>query len=457
MNGRSFTPALRGAQSSRDRADRTGRPTLWTTVRMLSGDGWTLADAVDRFVAAAPASAASLFSDPDGATFATEGVAWAGVAGTDDVAGLGLWRRMAAEAVVEGPVPPQGGGPALFGALAFDADTPMADPRWDRFGRGGLVLPRRVLTVRQGRAWLTEHRVAWPTGMSTAVAPEAPPPPSRSASGGDDAPAERERWFALVEAARAAIARGEVRKVVVARRRTIRSEVAVADVLRNLAQRQPDAYLFAIAGAGLVFCGATPELLARVHRGTVQGLCLAGTTARGAAGGEDDRLGEALRLSGKDQMEHHLVREGVERALSRTCEAIDLAPSPTLRPLADVQHLATAVRARLRTGFDLLDVVGDLHPTPAVAGLPAEAAVGWLRRHEGLDRGLYGGPVGYVDAAGEGVFAVALRCAMLEPEQGSATLYAGCGIVQASDAEREWQESALKMRAMEQALAEVGA
>lgn len=450
MNGRSFTRSP--AQGPEAPAADGAHLRLESLTTRLPGDGWSVDDVLARFDPAAECAMA--WAEGAGElAFVAEGVAWTAPGAGEGLSGWRraerAWRGLLAGARREGEAMAPATGPVLVGAAAFDPDGEGTGGIWAPFGRGWLVLPRRMLTLHRGRAYLTENRMV-PDGAGETGAPA--PVGSRPDGDGTDGEGGRARWYALVEAARVAIGRGEVRKLVVARRETVRSRRPPVEVLRRLARREPRAFTFALAAPGAVFCGATPELLARREGRRVTSLCLAGTAARTGAAAEDARLEAGLRASAKDREEHRLVCEGVARALERTCREVTLAPEPSVRPLADVQHLATEVAAELRPGFGLVDVVADLHPTAAVAGSPSAASLAWLRAHEGLARGLYGGPVGWLGADGDGVFAVALRSGVLEPERGVAHLFAGCGIVEGSDAGREWEESALKMRVMRAAL-----
>ncbi len=441
MNGRSFTSLLDVPEGG---ARRHRRPLLVSVTRRVPATEATVDALLARFDPGVP-GAAAWAEGGGGPALVAEGAAWRapgserGAPGWPDAARA--WRELVATGRIEGS---NGGvaGPTLVGAAAFDAGAPTGG-LWAAFGHGRLVLPRRMWTLVGERLCETRNRVLW----GEEPASESPPAAAARARG-----EERARFVARVEAARAAIVHGDLQKLVVARRQDVPSALAPTDVLRRLAARERGTFTFALAAPGAVFLGSTPELLARARGSAVESECLAGTTGRGDGAREDRRLGALLRGDVKEQEEHDLVRQGVRAALERTCEAVELEPRPRLRALRDVQHLATAVRARLRPGFGLLDVASDLHPTPAVAGLPVPQAVAWLRARENLERGLYGGPVGYLTASGDGTFAVALRSGLVRPTEGVGHLYAGCGIVAASQPEREWQESRLKLRTMAAAL-----
>jgi isochorismate synthase len=190
--------------------------------------------------------------------------------------------------------------------------------------------------------------------------------------------------------------------------------------------------------------------LVRAAGGQVQVTCLAGSTARGATPEEDAQLGAALLASAKNRHEHAVVAAMLQEALAEQCVDVAMPAAPQLLKLPNVQHLYTPATARLAAGGRLLDLVARLHPTPAVGGTPRDAALAWIRAHEGLDRGWYAAPVGWLDAAGDGEFAVALRSGLVDGA--TAHLFAGCGIMGDSDPAAEVAESRLKLRAMLTAL-----
>jgi menaquinone-specific isochorismate synthase len=255
------------------------------------------------------------------------------------------------------------------------------------------------------------------------------------------------RWLEAVAAATRAIDAGRLDKVVLARDLAVWSDepLDARTLTRRLAERFPDCFTFSVDG----LVGATPELLVRRIGGRVDSLVLAGTAGRGASAAEDAALGAALLGSDKDRDEHDHAVASVRAALA------DLVPDlategPWLLRLANVQHLATSVTGTLPGGESVLDLAGALHPTAAVCGTPTAEAFAVIRELEGLDRGRYTGPVGWVDAAGDGELGIALRCAQVEGDR--ARLYAGAGIVGASLPEAELEETRIKFRAFQAAL-----
>ncbi len=329
-----------------------------------------------------------------------------------------------------------GTGPVAFGSFTFD---PTSDG-------SVLVVPRAVIGRRAGTAWLTtisdgsEPELAEPVGGQPAEV--------RWSDGSLSAP----QWEHAVAAAVARIRAGELRKVVLARDlyAAASEPIDVRLVLSRLTRRYPDCYAFSCAG----LAGATPELLIRREGDQVRSLVLAGTTPRGRNSAQDDALGAALLASAKDVEEHGYAVADVKAALGGLCDDLEVSAQPELLRLANVQHLATPVHGRLAAAPagrpSALALAAALHPTAAVCGTPAAAAMELIRELEGMDRGRYAGPVGWLDADGNGEWGIALRCAELAGSR--ARLFAGCGIVADSDPEAELAEAQTKFRPMQEAL-----
>jgi salicylate biosynthesis isochorismate synthase len=206
--------------------------------------------------------------------------------------------------------------------------------------------------------------------------------------------------------------------------------------------------LFAVGNGDAVVLGASPERLVRMSGAAVETVALAGTAPRGASAAADRALGEALRDSRKNGQEHEFVVQHLRTALAACCDDVELDAEPRLLHTRTVMHLCTGLRARRRATapVSLLELVERLHPTPAVGGLPCDKALDWLAAHEGLNRGWFAGPVGYLQADGDGEFDVALRSALVRGR--AATAWAGAGIVARSQPRAEFTETELKLRAV---------
>jgi menaquinone-specific isochorismate synthase len=260
-------------------------------------------------------------------------------------------------------------------------------------------------------------------------------------------------YQAAVRQAVEEIGRGIFEKIVLARAKDLAAAKPLHPlrVLNGLRQRYPDCYSFSLAnGAGQSLIGASPELLVRVRDRAVETEALAGSARRGASASEDAALAGALLGDEKELREHRLVVQAIARRLKALGVAPEFADRPGLRRFANVQHLHTPIRGMLPDSLRLLDVLASLHPTPAVGSIPQSAATERIRKAEGFPRGLYAGALGWMDAHGGGEFFVGLRSALINGAR--ARLYAGAGIVAGSSPEKEFAETELKFRAMEEAL-----
>jgi isochorismate synthase len=217
-------------------------------------------------------------------------------------------------------------------------------------------------------------------------------------------------------------------------------------VLDTLRQIHPTCAIFAVGRGESLFFGATPECLVRLHDGRMETASVAGSAPRGRNPQEDLRLGRDLLENKKEQAEHAVVVRALRAVLLPHCEDLEIPESPRLMQLQDIQHLETPITGTVRGEASILDLLAHVHPTPAIAGEPREMALEWLADHENLDRGRYGGPVGFADASGDGCFFAALRSSVVVGEE--ARLFAGAGIVDGSVPESELRETRLKLRTM---------
>ncbi|MGY1801975.1 isochorismate synthase MenF [Blastococcus sp. SYSU D00922] len=347
----------------------------------------------------------------------------------------GWWAAFTAGLDTDDELTVPGSGPVLFASIAFD---PVA-------GTSVFLVPEVVLGRRDGVAWLTTVGDVDPRDvLLPARTDDGPAPRLRYADGAMD-PAS---WCAAVATAVKRIDAGELQKVVLARDLLVSADVPLDPrrLLRRLAERFPDCWTFSVDG----LLGATPELLLRRTGRELSARVLAGTAPRGA-GADDERLAAALIGSAKDRAEHALAVDSLVRALEPHCSALDAPAEPQLLTLANVRHLASDVTGRQRGRAGLLELIGAVHPTAAVGGTPTPDAVAVIAELEGMDRGRYAGPVGWLDARGDGEFGLALRCAELVGDD-SARLFAGCGIVAGSDPAAELAETQSKFAAFQAAL-----
>jgi isochorismate synthase len=365
----------------------------------------------------------------------------------------GAWQNLVAESICDGD------GLSLTLPLAFAAFPFTGDAK----AGGRLVLPRTFFVQDDGKYWAgasllvtgatdieacarsLEGEIGASLAGPLSVAPQCDGVALDDCSG-------YEAWEESVERVLARIAAGDVEKVVLARQveghaeRPIQPEPA----LRRLAERFPAATIFGFTRGDTFFLGASPERLVAMDGGSVSVDCLAGSIARGSNSAADDTLAAQLLGDGKEKHEHEVVVRAIREALAPVVASIEALPEPAIRQTATVQHLFTPVRAQARDGVGILNLVEKLHPTPAVGGYPRDKALRQLAAEEGFDRGWYAGPVGWLDGAGAGDFAVAIRSGLVRGTE--VTLYGGSGIVVGSDPRREFEETRLKLQTMSWAL-----
>lgn len=349
--------------------------------------------------------------------------------------------------------------PRLLGGFAFDPSCAPAGP-WTGFAGGTLLLPR-LMFVRDGAV----SGVVLAPGVDPGAIDDLRSdrvPASASASDPANAPrlvrdVDAAAWQDAVAHLASGVRSGRYEKVVLAATRELAgtASIDVGDTLARLRAGYPHCHLFSFVNGDATFLGASPELLVSVAGGAVRALGLAGSARRGATTVEDAELGHALLNSTKDRREHEIVVRALRSGLGELTDELRVPAEPVLLRLPNIQHLATEVSARARAGADVLSLVERLHPTPAVCGWPTAGARAAIREHESFERGWYAGTVGWLDAAGEGEFAVALRSALVRGSR--AWLFAGAGIMGDSCPVDELAEIELKFRPLAGALTGSGA
>lgn len=357
------------------------------------------------------------------------------------------WRDLADGAEIDDPLALPGTGLVAFGALTFD-ESSAADSI--------LLLPALVIGRHRGRSWMTRIRRAPAATHATAVptvVPEVRPYGPHWAGTVGPGAQSPQRYQDSVRRALGRISDGELSKVVLARDLTgsIPAGSDLRRLVRALSTGYPDTWAFAVDG----LIGASPETLVTVQQRTVTARVLAGTIGRGADADADTAASAHLASSTKDLDEHEYAVQSVLASLRPHTRALAASEQPFLLKLPNLFHLATDVEGELADGGSALDLIGALHPTAAVAGTPTAAAIAAIRELEPFDRGRYAGPVGWVDADGNGEWAIALRCAQFSPaaQDIAVTAYAGAGIVAGSDPESELLETRVKFRPLVDALA----
>ena len=348
---------------------------------------------------------------------------------------------------LEGPADVQ---PVFFSFNRFDAENPApCDELFDAFPRLRFMLPEIVLIQTDAGSYLQVNSLS-PVYQGRVrrflkQAASAPARTRRTISYRIE-PDSREDWRRAVGEALAAIDAGVVGKVVLSRRQKLVADEPFSskDLLVNLIDGDARGTVLLYRYADVFFCGCTPELLVRKDGARVSSMCLAGTCPAGADEQERRRLADELMADGKNRAEHDYVVRHVREVFRRVCFDVDVPQTPGIMPLTHVQHLHTPAAAQVLDGVSLWELMGDLHPTPAVSGTPVGEARMLIRRIERYNRGFFAGACGYIDAAGDGEFSVGLRTGVFDGETG--WLYAGCGIVAGSEADAEYDEIGLKLK-----------
>jgi isochorismate synthase len=376
------------------------------------------------------------FAGGDGLLFARNG---AGLAGRGVALRVGRDEAPAALAAIvrDDEVARPGTGAVAFGSLPFLPGAPAT-----------LVVPSIVVgRATDGTRWVT---TVGPDGASPAPDLTPAPPPIPAGGGFTLRPSlPPSKWMAIVADAVDRIRSGALGKVVLAREVVVEADQPIDRhaVLTRLRASFGSSHLYAVDG----FVGASPELLVARHDHQVRSHPLAGTAPRTGDPTTDARLAAGLLASAKDQGEHRITIAMVHDTLLPWCSWLDWEAEPSIVTVANVQHLGSMVEGRLSSPPpNVLTLVDALQPTPALGGHPRDAAVALIAEIERLDRGPYGGAVGWVDADGNGEWAVAIRCARIDGQR--ARLYAGNGIVADSDPALELAETQAKFQAMLSAL-----
>jgi salicylate biosynthesis isochorismate synthase len=462
------------------RARRSGEPTLATCTVGLhgevdpsavvcasrrAGESWFVMEQPDRgYTALATLGEAVRLSD----------------AGPDRFAALAdRWRSLAAKAVGDPADSRDRTDPVAVGGFAF-APEGGDSPTWEGFEPASLIVPeiaiRRTPRRDRGRDRDRAH------GRASGRAPDVRLTLAALMSGDDTVqdrlarledrlaelrdrplplldpePTGRHRvvstmppqhYESAVGRACELIAAGRFEKIVLAREVQAHAPRAhdPAAVLGVLRDAFPGCFCLCVGRGDSTLVAASPELLVRREGHRVSTLALAGSTRRSADPAVDDHLGEQLLRDPSYREEHAIVARRIERTLRPHAVWVAAAPEPELVKIANIQHLATPIRAQLAAPIDVLELAGLMHPTPAVGGEPRKAAIPVIPALEGLDRGWYAGPVGWTDATGDGELCVALRCALLRGN--IAHCYAGNGIVRDSDPQAELAETEVKLQAL---------
>jgi menaquinone-specific isochorismate synthase len=328
-----------------------------------------------------------------------------------------------------------GTGPILFTSFSFSQAEESV-----------LVIPKVIVGQRNGKSWLT-----WIGDLAQPILPTEKTSTSTANLIWQDEPISQSDWESQVSKLVREIQSGNVDKVVLARDQSAKAdtEIDVRNVLRNLTRDYPSTWNFAIDG----LVGATPELLLRLSKGMVTSRVLAGTISKTGDDERDLALAGSLARSSKDLEEHNYAVRSVAEALEPFCSSTNVPESPFVLHLTNVMHLATDVTGALvetTKRVDSFSLLEKLHPSAAVCGTPTQKAFELIAANEGINRGRYAGPVGWIDAAGDGELGIALRCGQISGTD--VRIFAGCGIVNGSIPAKELAESEAKFAPMRSAL-----
>lgn len=347
------------------------------------------------------------------------------------------WQTQLSEFKIQNNVHGSGTGPILFGSFSFDPNE-----------KSILVIPKIILGKKAGKSWVTWIGDNTQPNFSTI----SNSLPSGEITWSNGALSESQ-WKDQVSFAVDSIKQNKLEKVVLARDQVAASTVAIntRGLLQRLEIEYPSTWLFLVDG----LIGATPELLVRLSKSLVTSRVLAGTIRKTGNEDRDLALAASLAKSSKDLEEHEYAVRSVADALAPFCSSTNVPESPFVLHLSNVMHLATDVTGVLNDSAkqaDIFTLIQQLHPSAAVCGTPTNAAKKFIIDFEKMNRERYAGPVGWIDANGDGEIAIALRCGQLSQDNKSIRIFAGCGVVAGSDPVNELAESQAKLMPMRTAL-----
>ncbi|ETP70543.1 hypothetical protein G159_01315 [Planococcus glaciei CHR43] len=354
--------------------------------------------------------------------------------------------------------------PILFGGFSFDPLNEL-ESEWTHFPEAYFAVPSFQLVIKDDQAYVSINLITAEKEtfdqfelmrkerdrlIHAAQVLELPKYQKPLVMGRTEI--KKEQYLDSIDKVTAIIKAEQAEKVVIARSLKLNFEepLSASSALYQVSEEQPESFLFGMEAETQFFFGATPERLVKVKESQALSTCLAGSTPRGKTMEKDMELGEALLNDKKNRSEHQYVVDMISEVFNGHTSRLTVSNVPKLMKIRDIQHLHTPVEGELNSGSTLFDLVRDLHPTPALGGEPKQEALDIIREYETMNRGYYAAPVGWIDAKGDGEFAVAIRSALLNEKE--AYLYAGGGIVEDSTPESEYDETWVKFRPMLRAL-----
>ncbi|GAB4072751.1 isochorismate synthase [Barrientosiimonas marina] len=368
-----------------------------------------------------------------------------------------IWNQLLREAVIHNPYEVSGTGLLALGGMSFDPVKQQSDV-WRHFPDLALTIPSFMLTSRDDACYFTVNvRVQAnddPASLEQTLQQTEKvlrDPPAHLAEGPTiqmKQEIDPEIWKETVRFTTEYLQQHYADKIVLARALQVdlTDDAAIASLLKRLLETQPNSYVFAFERGEDCFVGASPERLVKQEQDQILSTCLAGTASRGHTQEADAAIADALYHDTKNRREHDAVVSMIRQSLTHFCTNLNIPDKPVIYPLKNLQHLYTPVTATLKDGYSLFNIVEQLHPTPALGGVPRQEALTFIRDCEHLDRGWYGAPVGWLDSNRNGEFAVGIRSGLIREDQ--ATLFAGCGIMKDSDPETEYEETNMKFAPM---------
>jgi len=347
------------------------------------------------------------------------------------------WRNELSQLSIHNNVHGSGTGPILFTSFSFLESE-----------ESELVIPEIIVGRKGGKSWITWIGEEQQPSIGTRILEEQ----SLELNWGAGSVSEVE-WQSRVSRAVEKIKNGDLEKVVLARDLSVATnrEIDVQTLIQRLESEYPSTWVFLVEN----LVGATPELLVRLSKSLVTSRVLAGTIRKTGDEAKDLTLAATLAKSSKDLEEHEYAVRSVADALAPFCSSTNVPDSPFVLHLSNVMHLATDVTGVVNdsaTPVDMFTVIKALHPSAAVCGTPTDDARDVISEIEGMNRERYAGPVGWIDARGDGEVGIALRCGQIAPDKKKIRLFAGCGIVAGSNPDDELAESQAKLLPMRTAL-----
>lgn len=367
------------------------------------------------------------------------------------------WRTIKEEALVHNPYQKPGTGLTAMGGMAFDPEKEKTS-LWENFSESEFTVPTYMLTKYHGECYLTTNlQVAKEDQVDELVKKINNDLDLLVSETGKETTKTRimqkkemepDKWKETVDFATKKIQTSTIEKIVLSRELRVKLDrnAEITAVLHGLLAAQTNSFVFAFERLGDCFVGATPERLIKIENDHLLSTCLAGTAPRGNTKEADTELADQLLHDAKNRSEHDFVVKMIRKAISPYCTNIDIPNEPVIYPLKNLQHLYTPVSAMVKPDVRMFDIIGKLHPTPALGGVPRQEALQFIREHESMDRGWYGAPVGWIDHNNNGEFAVAIRSGLIQGAE--ASLFAGCGVVKDSNPKAEYEETNIKFLPM---------